>query len=308
MTAARALVLALLVGAACGPLAGGRNSDSVELAMRETRLKAKLATPASQDRNLGEPVARWILPEALDEISGLAVTGDGHLLAHNDERAMVTVLDGRRGVLLGRFAVGSPQMHGDFEGITIADRHVYLVTSKGTLYEFPVGRDSAPVPYSLHDTQLGKECEFEGVAFDSAAGALVLACKRVGSEHLKNHLVLYRWSLDEGSTDRLTPVTVPLADVLRGHDWKDLHPSDITVDPSSGNYVLVAAQERLLVELTPAGTLVRTLALPSSHKQPEAIAITRDGILIIGDEASTGPATITLYRWRSSPAAIGGKT
>jgi uncharacterized protein YjiK len=305
---ARIVVVALAAGAACGPMGGGRRADSVELAAREARLSARLAGPPDSSANLGKPVARWILPEALDEISGLALTGDGHLLTHNDERAVVTVLDPRRGALVGRFAVGNAQMHGDFEGITVAEGHVYMVTSKGTLYEFPVGNDSSPVPYSLHDTQLAKECEFEGVAFDSAAHALVLACKRVGSKDLKDHLVLYRWSLDGDVGNRLTTVTVPMAQVLRGHDWQDLHPSDITVDPSSGNYVIVAAQEQALVELTPSGTVVRTIALPNSHKQAEGVAISPDGLLIVSDEANTGPATITLYRWRSSPAATVGST
>jgi uncharacterized protein YjiK len=258
--------------------------------------------------NLAEPLARWILPEDLGEISGLALTADGRILAHNDERAMVTVIDPRRGAILRRFDVGHAEMHADLEGITVADGHIYMVTSNGRLYEFHERGDSDPVPYALHDTQLGKECEFEGVAFDSAARALVLACKNVSTKALKDHLVLYRWSVETDGPARLTTVSIPLAQVVRGNDWKDLHPSDITVDPATGNYVIVAAQERALVELTPSGTVVRTLSLPENHVQSEGVAITPDGLLIVSDEAKTGPATITLYRWRPAPASTVGST
>jgi hypothetical protein len=37
--------------------------------------------------------------------------------------------------------------------------------------------------------------------------------------------------------------------------------------------------------------------LPGGHDQPESVAITRDSILIIGDEAQRRPAVITLYPW-----------
>jgi uncharacterized protein YjiK len=307
MMAARIALLAALAGAACAP-GGGGNADSVELAAREARLEARLAAGSDTAVNLATPVARWILPPDLGEISGLALTADGRVLAHNDERTTVTVIDPRRGAILKRFVVGHAEMHADLEGITVAGEHIYMVTSNGRLYGFHEGGGATSVPYSMVDTQLGRECEFEGVAFDSTAQALVLACKNVGTKALKDHLVLYRWSLDAHGPANVSTISVPLAQVVRGHDWKELHPSDITVDPSTGNYVIVAAQERALIELTPTGTVVRTLSLPQNHVQTEGVAITPDGLLIVSDEAKTGPATITLYRWRQAPASTMGST
>jgi hypothetical protein len=43
---------------------------------------------------------------------------------------------------------------------------------------------------------------------------------------------------------------------------------------------------------------VRSEEIPGEHRQPEGVAITRDGILLISDEANVKPAVITLYRWR----------
>ncbi|HLG04899.1 MAG TPA: hypothetical protein VI383_02025, partial [Gemmatimonadales bacterium] len=69
----------------------------------------------------------------------------------------------------------------------------------------------------------------------------------------------------------------------------------------SGNLVLVAARARLLIELTPAGEVVRAERLPSRHLQAEGIAISGGGgerFLIVSDESvQWRQATITVYRW-----------
>jgi len=38
--------------------------------------------------------------------------------------------------------------------------------------------------------------------------------------------------------------------------------------------------------------------LPGDHRQAEGIAITKDSLMIVSDEANVTPPKITLYRWR----------
>ncbi len=244
------------------------------------------------------PIARWVLPQRLAEISGLALTPDGRLLAHNDEIGRIFEIDYRRGVIGKQFLLGRTNVRADFEGITVANQAIYLLASDGKLFEFREGDAGAHVPYKIHDTHLGRECEFEGVAFDPAIGSLLLACKNVGKKSLLGFLVIYRWKLDEGNGPRLSLLTVPLAQVIGSNHWKGLHPSDITVDPSSGHYVLVSAQEEALIELTPSGEVVSARPLPAGHVHTEGVAVTKDGILIISDESGKQAAAITLYRRR----------
>lgn len=241
-------------------------------------------------------LARWIMPRDLDELSGITITSDGRLLAHGDERAQVSEIDYRRGIVLKQFVVGQPTIKADLEGIAMANDAVFLLASNGTLYEFREGNNGQRVGYITSDTRLGKECEFEGLAFDPAINSLLLACKNVELKHAKNDLVIYRWKL-HGGGERLSKLTVSLEKILPAIGEKDLHPSDIAVDPTTGNYVLVASIEKALVEITPAGDVVFARKLMGQHDQPESIAITKDGILIIGDEAARRPAVITLYRW-----------
>jgi uncharacterized protein YjiK len=241
-------------------------------------------------------LARWILPRDLDEISGMTLTSSGRLLAHGDERAQVSEIDYRRGVITKQFVVGRPTIKADIEGIAAVHDAVFLLASNGTLYEFREGENGQRVGYITADTHLGKECEFEGLAFDPSINSLLLACKNVELEQSRDSMVIYRWKLQSGG-QRLSRLAVPLTRILPAIGEKELHPSDITVDPNTGHYVIIASVEKALVEITPAGEVVSARKLGGQHNQPESIAVTKDGILIVGDEAGRRPAVITLYKW-----------
>ncbi|MHB8078098.1 MAG: hypothetical protein ACYDIE_02420 [Candidatus Krumholzibacteriia bacterium] len=301
-----ALIALLLAAAGCRSSSAGRpaasRNDGAGLEARATRLTTALAS-ADSGASRDKPVARWLMPPDLAEISGLALTPDGRLFAHDDESAVITQLDFRRGTVVKKFFVGRHGLKGDFEGLTYARDRFFLLRSDGTLYEFREGEAGEGVDYTEHDTRLGKQCEFEGVAYDSTLNALILPCKQVGTRGLRKMLVIYRYSLDGTGKAGVSQFTVPYAEAIGGNDWKQLHPTDITVDPFSGNYVLVAGPEQALIAITPAGKVVFSRPLSGRHPQAEGIAISRDGILIISDESVNAAAAITLYRWPPSPAS-----
>ena len=301
----------LLAGTtACGPnskqaTAKAAPVDSSELTRRAQRLVASLAAVDS-DAAPDAPLAQWVLPHYLHEISGLAFTSDGRMLTHGDQRGRVFEVDYRRGVVVKEFRLGhdSLAIKGDFEGITVVGDTVFLLESNGKLYVFHEGANGESVDYTVHDTGLGKTCEFESVTFAKAINSLLLACKNVHDKTFKDSLVIFRWKLQGDSATRLTHFTIPLKTVIGANPWQGLHPSDITIDPANGNYVLIASREQALFEITPAGKLVFARALPGEHPQAEGIAITGDGVLVISDEGGnakkpplTRPAVITLYRW-----------
>ena len=104
---------------------------------RETRLERALADPDSASTGV-RPLAQWMLPPGLQEISGLALTSDGRLLLHDDEIGQVWEIDYRRGLLVKRFSLAKAPK-GDFEGITVANGVVFLLSSTGKLHEFREG-------------------------------------------------------------------------------------------------------------------------------------------------------------------------
>ncbi|HET6760799.1 MAG TPA: hypothetical protein VFH13_01815 [Gemmatimonadaceae bacterium] len=277
------------------PRAKAEQAQAISAA--RTQQLARRIAMAEAGRTQGAPLAMWTLPAELREISGLALTGTGHVLAHGDEVSIISEIDPKTGIVLKRFALeGDP--HGDFEGIASAGTDIYLLQSNGTLFKFTEGANGERVPYSKHDTRLGKECEFEGVAFEPDSSRLLLACKRVLKKSQSDELVIYRLPLPITDSLRLSVLAIPMAEVIGSNRWKRFHPSDMAVDPTTGNYVLVSAQEKGLAVIAPDGQVVRSEPLPAGHRQAEGVAVTRDTILIVSDEATQKPAAITLYRWR----------
>jgi uncharacterized protein YjiK len=264
---------------------------------RATRLDQALAVQDTTGAREA-PLAQWLLPPGLQEISGLALTKDNRLLVHDDELGQVSEIDYRRGVLVKRFSLGKG-IAGDFEGIAVANDALFMITGKGKLYEFAEGANGTRVEFTVHDTGLEEECAFEGVAFEPATNSLLLSCKIVLNKELRDALVIYRWSLADSTSTRASRLVVPLAAIIGEHKWKNVQPGDITVDPLTGNYVLVASasNDKALIAITPAGAVVFARQLGTRHHQPEGIAISKDGMLIVSDEAAAPPAIITLYRW-----------
>jgi uncharacterized protein YjiK len=263
---------------------------------RRQQLEQRLAK-ADSNPTKAAPVAEWYMPSELKQISGLALTRDGRLLTHDDNVGRIFVIDPKSGVLLNEFTVGTG-IQGDFESIAVARDEVFLLNSNGILYRFREGSQSAGVPFTFVDLRLGHECEFESMAYEADSAWLVMPCKKTTSKKTKDDLVIYRWRLQGPDSTRLTMMTVPLAEITSRTGWKGFHPSDMTIDPETGDYVIISSHEKGLVEMTPTGVVERAEPLPGDHGQPEGVAITNDRILIISDEATKKPASITLYRWR----------
>ncbi|HUQ47144.1 MAG TPA: hypothetical protein VM053_02745 [Gemmatimonadaceae bacterium] len=268
---------------------------------REQQLATRLAG-VDKGEDKSKPVAMWLMPPELREISGMALMADGRLLAHDDEASKIYVIDPRKGILLKSFTLGTG-MRGDFEAIAVAGTDIYMLASKGTLFQFQEGANGVGVPYTTIDLRTGKECEFESMVYEADSNWLVMPCKAAGKKAPEDQLIVYRWKLDAPDSERLSTVSTPFASLVGDHKWKALHPSDMTIDPTTGHYVMVASHEEALVETTRDWKLIRAEKLPHGHNQPEGIVITKDRVMMISDEATRKPAAITLYRWYPSQQA-----
>ncbi len=291
--------LALAGLAAIGGCRADSGSDSALLEAREKEVKQRIESGANGE----EPLAKWILPDVLREISGIALLDDGRIVANNDERARVYLIDPMRGVILKYFNLGKGGIVADFEAIAVSGRDMYLLRSNGDVYQFREGDDRSTVEFTKHATNLGKECEFESLEIEPGTGAFIMPCKRVDKKSERNQVKIYRWLRQPGGAAAVSSISVPLSDAIGSNGWKELSPSDVTIDRRTGNYIIVTGPEKALIEITPAGAVVRSMPVPGSPQQPEGVAITRDGVLIIADEGVARPADITMYSWQGLTGA-----
>jgi hypothetical protein len=298
MRAARSLFLGIVLVtptlASCrGDAEAAATALRAERDKRSARLTSKLAERATND---SAPLARWILPNDLAEISGLVLAPDGRLFAHDDEQGRISVIDPFTGLVSKTFELKGKDAADDFEGITLVDGTFYMTTSHAKLYLFTEGRNNRSVEFKTVGTRLGKECEFEGITYDPEASQLVMPCKRSTHRNLRDQVVIYRVPLPLGEGQPVFQA-IPI-DAFRGtHPWKHLEPTDIVRDSVTGHYIMIAAPQKALIELSSTFEVLRAVPLPSGHDQAEGIAITKDRVLIISDEAREHPAAITLYRW-----------
>lgn len=245
------------------------------------------------------------LPGRLREISGLALTDDGRMLTHDDERAVVYEVDAQAGTLRKGFGLGDPVERGDFEGIATARGLVYLVTSDGKVYETPEGENDERTRFEAYDTGLGRRCEVEGLAFDPDRDALLLACKNPRERALEGSVAIFGWSF---VTRALVPhpIRVDMRGLAEPIGATRFQPSGIARIEATGTYLLVAGPQAAVAEISPTGDVLAVRRLdPARHPQAEGIAVTADGRLAIADEGGDGRGRITIYATRPDAGAGG---
>ncbi len=238
------------------------------------------------------------LPTYLEEISGLAMTRDNRLLAHNDERGVIFEIDYQKGAIAKAFQLSDMKnpVASDFEGTATIDGQVYLVTSSGRLYECREGTDGESVLFNVYTTGVGRDCEIEGLAYDESKRALLLMCKDARSADMEGQLAIYHWSIDEKQLSVDAHTVIPVAEFSQHIKGKKFQPSGIERHPISGNYFIVAARQGAIAEITPEGMVVAVREFPAQwHRQVEGITFAADGTLIVSDEGAGRKARLTLY-------------
>lgn len=264
--------------------------------------------------DLDNPDKELKLPAVLKEISGIAVSDDGRLFAHDDEAGTVYELDAQTGGILKRFYIHEKRWYGrdhvldDFEDIAIAGKRFYMVTSAGVLYGFPEGEDEAAVEAVRYETFLNDLYDVEGLCYDPQTDALLLACKEYPEKISLKELFfdrkkaksglkpVYSFSLKTMSLDTNPRFLIDSKPLKKKSKDKKFKPSAIAPHPRSGAFFILAARGRLLVELSPQGDVVAAVRLPlKDHPQPEGLAFTSDAEMLISNEGLGSGASLLRY-------------
>lgn len=246
-------------------------------------------------------VSHMALPKRLREVSGLAMAGPGRVYAHNDERGVVYVIDYLAARVVAEIELGAED---DFEGIATLGERLFLVTSRGVLFESRIGEAAATATATPHPGRL--DCEVEGLTAAADGRSLLVACKNLPDD--QSGIVVYTWDAGQNAYATSPALSLPeasLSDFLaeRFPDRpapKRIQPTGITVT-DSGNLLLVAARQHLLLEFTPEGTPVAAALLdPAVHRQAEGIELDADGRLLLASEGDSKgerktPGVLSVY-------------
>lgn len=223
------------------------------------------------------PALVQAMPPKLRELSGLAILPDQSWIAHNDEEGVLYRRGASGGAWRPWLAFDRDERRGDFEAVVLADGWLWLQQSDGRRR----GHALQQQPSVSDRRQLERApCEVE--ALIATADAWWAPCKRAGRA---GGVLTVRQPRDGGRWQagwRITARQLAAAGLP-----SELGISDALVDAATGHWLLVAGPERILLEVTPAGTMIASIALDRArHPQPEALALRADGTLLIGDEGA----------------------
>jgi len=243
-----------------------------------------------------EAARSFSLPRRLSELSGLAMSGDGKLFAHDDEQGAIYQLEYSSGTVVKKFSLGRVTVSADFEGIAVKDSLIFLVTSSGTIFTCTEAENDQRVSFEVYKTPLGENNDVEGLDYDTESNSLLLVCKGYPGKNLRGYKAVYAFSLD---TYRLAPVPVMIIPLKDTGGGKSFNPSGIARHPVSGTYFILSADAGAIIEVDRHGAVLAQRALPRSlNRQPEGIAFAPDTSLIICNDGQGKTGTLNLYPLR----------
>jgi len=232
----------------------------------------------------------------LREVSGLAISADGRLLAHDDEDPIVYVLSFASGEILKRFTVGSGFMEMDFEGIATKQDTIFLVSSSGEIFAFREPGDREHTDFVLYRTPLSEKNDVEGLEYDPVTDCLLLACKGSPGKGYEGNKAVYAFSLKARSMEAAPRYLIPTQGE-KGKKRKGVFsPSGIALHPESGTFFILSAESRQIIELDRQGVVLALEEIPSeTNSQPEGITFAPDGSMLIANDGQGEQGTVTVY-------------
>src|SRR4051812_19974544 len=103
----RCALLAMFAGSVAGCRETSEAKAAQVNAVRATRQRelARRIAAADENPSVNAPLAMWLMPPGLHEISGLALTSRGTILTHDDNIGRVYEIDPKSGILLKAFSL-----------------------------------------------------------------------------------------------------------------------------------------------------------------------------------------------------------
>ncbi len=239
---------------------------------------------------------KFTLPHRLSEASGLAMTADGRLFSHGDERGVMYQLDYTNGKIVKQFSLGKFGVKGDFEDIAIKGKTFYLVESSGTIYEFREGEDGGRVGFKSFDTFLSAKNNVEGLCYDSETDCLLLLCRGFPGKGYHGSRAVYSFSLKTKTLAAKPRFVIPLDQVTKTSVGGDFQPSAITRHPKSGTFLILAGHGFSIIELSKDGKMLAQEVINQKiNPHAEGIAFAPDLSLMLCNDGQGGRGSLTVY-------------
>ncbi len=244
--------------------------------------------------DFSNPLNKWVLPDELIEISGIAPLEPGKILAIEDLHPLLYVikLDSSRGTIIDTVSFHETSKEKfDMEDLALIGDTVYALWSHGAVFKIRDWKHKREV--TKFKTQLSKENNTEGMAFDTVTGDLLIVCKNESEmeDEKKSTRSVFEYDVkaDTLKADPFLLIKKEQFKELSG-DKIDFYPSAIAVHPVTHDvYVMSTKDTKCIAQFGHDGTLKALQYLDKDmFLQPEGICFDPAGNLYISTEGKHG--------------------
>ena len=247
---------------------------------------------SSERYNFAEPTI-INLPVELDEISGIAYyPKDTSVFAITDEIGYLYKIPimNPKNTQGWMFAKSK-----DFEDIVLKDSTFYVLVSDGDIMKLLFkGENIETQTYRFSKTSGKKTNEFEAMYSDTSG--VVIMCKKC-EEEPKDKIASFLLSEPDSSYKLKIPIDVSSL-AGRVEKLKDVKPAAAAINPATGELYVISSVSKHLMVINKSGEITELYELnPKKYKQPEGMAFTPAGDLIISNEVFLeGHATLLIIK------------
>lgn len=265
--------------------------------------------------NLSSPDAVLILPDILNEISGLTIIDATTVACIQDEHGIVFIYDILKNEITDQFNF---HIEGDYEDIVRVGKNLYILRSDGALFEIS---DFESQDYNLDFFETGIPAkDNEGLCYDRDNNRLLIASKSKAGKGDENNDIRSIYSFDL-ATKILSAKPAfafnvnALIKFALGHNIKlktkkdkndpvpepvlKLRTSAISIHPLTKELFLISAEDNLLFIFSIEGRIEHIEKL--DHEifiQPEGLAFTESGDMLISNEGGDKHPTILRFNFK----------
>jgi hypothetical protein len=237
------------------------------------------------------------LPDGLAEISGMAYyPKDTSVFAIKDEDGILYKISLYQKGLIKEWSFGKKH---DFEDLVLKDSAFYVLISNGDIEALKFGGGDTIRTDKFTFPKVSKVFnEFESMYYDDSLQQLVLLCKNCEGD-AKKRVTAMGYNIETGIyTPSVYEIDVqPIAEKL-GLNKIRFRPSAAAINPATNELYILASLNHLLVVTDRQGRFKDLYELdPGIYNQPEGLAFTPAGDLIISNEANeVGLANILIIK------------
>lgn len=264
--------------------------------------------------DLGHPDDTHTLPAALNEISGITDISKSDIGCVQDEKGIIFIYDLENKKIKEQIPFSTD---GDYEGITVVGKTMYILRSDGLLVEVENYRSANPVKktYPLNIGTMNNE----GLCYDEAGNRLLIAAKSKAGKgkELKDKRVVYAFDLkvkklfakaaieidvaELAAYAKQQGIMLPEAPKKKGEGMRSLFrflPSSVAVHPVTRSIYIVSAIDRTLAIFDASGKIIGFSVLDSkTFTKPEGLTFFSNGDLLVSNEAEGTPATLLRFKY-----------